>query len=93
MSEHIVKSNQIPSGIYKHVHSGDRLQVQWQPSRPPKPYVTPTAYHKIGEGVVIVVNIIGWMAIAFVVFIGLLDIVAYQFNQLPDEEVKIEQAE
>lgn len=92
MSKHVIKSNRIPSGIYQHVHSGDRLQVDWEPVTTIKPYMTPTAYHQVGEAVVVVVNIIGWLVLATTLFWGLMSMLMTAFPG-NTEEVTIEQAE
>jgi len=89
MSIHVVRSNKTPRGVYKHVLTGERIQVDWEEYKPLPAKKGPA--HEIGELVIILVNILGWFALAAILLTGIFN-VAYYMVPI-SQEVTIEQAE
>ena len=86
----IIKSHIAPPGIYKHVHSGFRIQVDFEEYVPKLP-CKKGPEHEIGELVVILVNILGWFALAAILITGIYNVAYYMVPA--SQEVTIEQAE
>lgn len=71
--QRVIKSNEAPPGVYQHVHSGVRIQVDWQPYKEPRK----NAHTEIGELVQIGVTVVGAIVIVVTFVVGITNVVMY----------------